>query len=61
MTSATCRLRSGKRLNFDDPEELEHTLLIAHLRELKQGHPISRPVYDFATYTRVPGVEEPRR
>jgi uridine kinase len=32
--------------------------LIEQVRELKQGHAIARPVYDFATYTRVPGASE---
>jgi len=44
--------------NFDEPESIEHTLLVDQVRALKQGHAIARPVYDFATYTRVPGVTE---
>lgn len=41
--------------NFDDPEMLEHELLLRHLRALKQGEAIDRPEYDFASHTRVPG------
>ncbi len=44
--------------NFDDPESIEHELLIEHLRTLKQGRAIDRPVYDFASYTRVQKVTE---
>jgi uridine kinase len=51
-------LEEREQQNFDDPEALEHDLLIAHAGALKQGGAISRPVYDFAAYTRVPGVGE---
>ncbi len=51
-------LAEREQENFDHPDSLEHELLVAQLRTLKQGQPIGRPVYDFSTYTRVPGVEE---
>lgn len=38
--------------NFDHPDSLETELLIDHLRRLRSGEPIDRPVYDFATHTR---------
>ena len=44
--------------DFDDPAMLEEPLLVAHLRALAQGKPIERPVYDFATHVRIPGVQE---
>lgn len=44
--------------NFDDPGMMEVALLAEHVAELAAGRPIERPVYDFATYTRVPGVSE---
>ncbi len=47
------------RQNFDDPALIESPLLIAQLTELAAGHGIERPVYDFATHTRVLGVTEP--
>ena len=40
--------------NFDHPDSLESELFIEHVRSLKQGHTIQRPVYDFAQHTRVP-------
>ena len=38
--------------NFDHPDALENSLLIDHLRTLKQGRPIEMPVYDFTTHSR---------
>jgi len=38
--------------NFDHPDSLENNLLIRHLRELKAGHGVEVPVYDFTTHTR---------
>ncbi len=46
-------LSEREHQNFDHPEQVEHELLLAHLRELKAGHGIDRPFYDFATHTRV--------
>ncbi len=40
------------RVNFDDPEAIDHVLLRQHLLELSQGKEIGRPVYDFTTHTR---------
>ncbi len=50
-------------MNFDHPDALETDLLIHHLEQLKQGHPVQAPVYDFATHTRLPQTRwiEPRR
>jgi uridine kinase len=49
--------------NFDHPDALDNELLIAHLKELKAGHPVEMPVYDFTTHTRTAQVQhvEPRR
>lgn len=45
--------------NFDHPEQIEHDLLLQHLRELAVGREIRRPCYDFAVHTRIPGLTEP--
>jgi uridine kinase len=45
-------------LNFDLPDSLESGLIVEHVRTLAAGHPIQRPVYDFATHSRVPGAFE---
>jgi len=46
------------RQNFDDPALIEAPLLFHHMEELAAGRSIERPVYDFATHTRVPGATE---
>jgi uridine kinase len=38
--------------NFDHPEAFDTPLLIEHLRQLREGRAIDRPVYDFASYAR---------
>lgn len=52
------RLSERLRQNFDDPEMIEHSLLAAHVAALGRGEAINRPLYDFSTYTRVPGQTE---
>ena len=49
-------LDTRDKRNFDHPDSLESELLIAHIRTLAAGHPILRPVYDFATHSRVPNA-----
>jgi len=41
------------RQNFDDPALIESPLLARDVAALARGEAIERPVYDFATYTRV--------
>lgn len=49
------------RQNFDDPDIIESPLLAAQVAALARGETIERPVYDFATYTRVRGrIEQVR-
>ncbi len=38
--------------NFDHPDSLETDLLIEHLRQLREGHPVDAPVYEFVTHRR---------
>jgi uridine kinase len=40
------------RVNFDHPDSLETALLVTHLRDLRAGHTIEIPIYDFTTHTR---------
>lgn len=40
------------KVNYDHPDALEIPLLCQHIRDLKSGKPIERPVYDFCTHTR---------
>jgi uridine kinase len=46
------------RQNFDDPGVIESPLLASHVAALARGEAIERPVYDFASHTRVPGRTE---
>jgi uridine kinase len=39
-------------VNFDHPNSLETELLIAHIEQLKAGHSVKVPIYDFATDSR---------
>jgi uridine kinase len=51
-------LEERKRKNFDDPAMIENRLLASHIAVLAAGRAIERPVYDFATYTRLEGKTE---
>jgi uridine kinase len=48
--------------NFDHPESLDTPLLVNHVRDLREGSAIERPVYDFTQHRRVPATVhlEPR-
>ena len=39
--------------NFDDPAVIESSLLADHIAALARGETIQRPLYDFATHTRL--------
>lgn len=40
------------RLNYDHPNAFDTDLMIRHLKELKEGHSIQCPVYDFTIHNR---------
>lgn len=40
------------KLNYDHPDAFDTDLFIEHVRELKEGRPIERPVYNFNTHLR---------
>jgi uridine kinase len=40
------------KVNYDHPDSFETTLLVEHLRQLRAGRPIQRPIYDFTVYNR---------
>ncbi len=48
-------LEERARQNFDHPSLIESPLLVAHIAALARGEAIERPLYDFASYTRVLG------
>jgi len=56
-------LEERARINYDHPDSLESELLVQHLKQLKEGHPVEVPMYDFALHTRRPETRrvDPRR
>ena len=48
--------------NFDHPDSVDTQLLISHVRALREGQAIERPVYDFTQHRRIPATVhlEPR-
>jgi uridine kinase len=49
-------LEERRQVNFDHPDAFETDLLVRHLKELKAGRAIDKPVYDFRTCARHPEV-----
>mgnify|MGYP000816752142 CR=1 FL=1 len=45
-------IEEGRKLNYDHPDAFDTDMMIGHLKELKAGHSIECPVYDYATYSR---------
>lgn len=45
-------MEERSKINFDEPAAIEWTLLVKHLRELKEGHSIEMPTYSYLTCTR---------
>ena len=45
-------LAARREVNFDHPDAFDTALLVQHLRELKAGRGVDKPVYDFKTSTR---------
>jgi len=56
-------LEERARINYDHPDSLESELLVQHLKQLKAGHPVEVPLYDFTIHVRRPEARrvEPRR
>jgi uridine kinase len=45
-------LAERREVNFDHPDAFDTALLVQHLRELKAGRGVDKPVYNFKTSTR---------
>ena len=41
-----------QKVNFDHPDALETELMVEHLLQLREGHAVEIPVYDFTLHTR---------
>ncbi len=50
LTHLTMKERDER--NFDHPDALDTSLLVEHIKSLKNGDNVSIPSYDFATHTR---------
>jgi uridine kinase len=46
------RLEERAALNYDHPDSLETGLMVRHVNELRAGHPVELPAYDFARHAR---------
>jgi uridine kinase len=44
------------KINFDHPRAIDFELLVAHLKDLKDGKVIEQPVYSFVTHNRTEDV-----
>jgi uridine kinase len=55
-------LEERAKQNFDHPDSVDTQLLVSHVRALREGNAIERPVYDFTQHRRVPATVhlEPR-
>lgn len=45
-------LEERREVNFDHPDAFDVDLLVRHIRELKAGRAVDKPVYDFVQSTR---------
>lgn len=41
-----------KKVNYDHPDSLETDLMLEHLKQLKAGHAVDCPVYDYSQHNR---------
>ncbi len=55
-------LTERARQNFDHPDSIDTPLMVEHIRQLRAGEPIERPLYNFVEYRRLPDTVrlEPR-
>lgn len=45
--------KSPDQINFDHPDSLDTSLLVRHIKELKNGITVDQPLYNFATHSRM--------
>lgn len=45
------------KLNYDHPDLIDFDLLEEHIRKLRDGHSIEKPIYDFQIYNRINETE----
>lgn len=49
-------MQERRRLNYDHPDAFETELLLEHLSQLKHGHGIECPTYDYSLHNRAEGT-----
>lgn len=47
------RQEERARLNYDHPDALDNDLFVEHLKAIRAGEAIEKPVYDFVTHRRI--------
>lgn len=52
IDQASLPFEERTRTNYDHPDALETELLIRHLKDLRQGRAIEKPIYDYAQHVR---------
>jgi uridine kinase len=50
--SVNLPLDERQKINFDHPDSIEFELLIAHIKQLKEGKTVQQPIYSYITCTR---------
>ncbi len=55
--NTTLSLEERRKINFDHPDAYDIDLFMEHLKELKKGHPVQKPVYDFVVSNRMQETE----
>lgn len=51
-------LETRLKMNYDEPDSIEWTLLVQHLKELKSGRSVDVPTYEFVTCSRLSETKE---
>lgn len=51
-------LETRLKMNYDEPDSIEWTLLVQHLKELKSGRSVNVPTYEFVTCSRLNETKE---
>ncbi|MBQ5697849.1 MAG: uridine kinase [Muribaculaceae bacterium] len=51
-------LETRLKMNYDEPDSIEWTLLVQHLKELKSGRSVNVPTYEFVTCSRLYETKE---
>ena len=49
---AELSIEERRKVNYDHPDAFDTEMMYEHLKELKAGHAIQCPIYDYTTYSR---------